>query len=60
MDTPNKIMMPIKEASELTGLSYDCIRKLCLRNEIRHIRSGKKYYVNTASLLQYCDQGCTA
>ena len=31
----HKLMIPLKEASELTGLSYSCIRKLCLSNEIR-------------------------
>ena len=56
----HKIMIPLKEASEITGLSYSCIRKLCLSNEIRFIRSGSKYYVNTASLIQYCERGCTA
>ncbi len=56
----HKLMIPLKEASELTGLSYSCIRKLCLSNEIRFIRSGSKYYVNTASLMQYCERGCTA
>lgn len=59
VDKPTKIMMPIKEASELTGLSYSCIRKLCLSNEIRFIRSGSKYYVNARSLLDFCERGCT-
>lgn len=60
MNKPTKIMMPIKEACDLTGLSYSCIRKLCLTDMIRYIRSGSKYYVNTASLLQYCENGHTA
>ncbi len=55
-----KIMLTIKEATEMTGLSYSCIRRLCLNNEIKFVRSGTKYYVNTASLLRYCGQVCTA
>lgn len=54
MENAVKMMIPIKEAVTLTGLTYCCIRRLCLENKIQHIRSGKKYYVNTDSLLQYC------
>lgn len=39
-------MVTLREAAKMTGLSYDCLRKLCLRNEIAHIRSGTKYMVN--------------
>ena len=55
MENAVKMMIPIKEAVTLTGLTYCCIRRLCLENKIQHIRSGKKYYVNTDSLLQYCN-----
>lgn len=51
------MMKPIKEASEVTGLSYHCIRTLCLEGKIKYIRSGAKYYVNMASLLAYCESG---
>ena len=54
-DQPVKIMVSLKEASELTGLPYSCIRELCLSGFLRFIRSGKKYYVNTESLLDYCN-----
>lgn len=51
------MMKPIKEASEVTGLSYHCIRKLCLDSKIKFIRSGAKYYVNMTSLLAFCESG---
>ena len=49
------VVMPIKEAASVTGLSYSSIRQLCLNNRIRYIKSGTKYYVNMASLLRYCE-----
>lgn len=51
------MMKPIKEASEETGLSYHCIRKLCLEGKIKFIKSGAKYYINMNSLLAYCGAG---
>ena len=47
------MMITIKEAVELTGLSYYAIRNMCLNGSIRYIRSGNKYYLNRASLLEY-------
>ena len=38
-------MVTLREAAKMTGLSYDCLRKLCLRNEIAHIRTGTKYMI---------------
>ena len=49
------VVMPIKDAVSITGLSYSSIRQLCLNNRIRYIKSGTKYYVNMASLLRYCE-----
>lgn len=57
MENAVKMMLPIKEAVTLTGLSYACIRKLCLTDQIKYIRSGNKYYINTDSLLRFCSQG---
>lgn len=57
MENAVKMMMPIKEACTMTGLSYACIRKLCINNQIQHIRSGVKYYINVDSLLRYCNSG---
>lgn len=47
------IMKPIKEMVELTGLSYTYLRNLCIRNEIVHIRTGKKYLINYDRFIDY-------
>ena len=46
-------MIPLKEASFRTGLSYDFLRKLCLTGKIVHIRAGSKYLVNFGKLCEY-------
>lgn len=46
-------MRTIKEMTELTGLSYTFLRKLCLQNEIVHIRTGKKYLINYDRFVDY-------
>lgn len=47
------LMIGLNETSERTGLSYDYLRKLCLRGEIVHIRTGKKYLINYPKLVEY-------
>lgn len=50
------IMWTRQEASQNTGLSLDCIRNLCLRNEIRYIRVGEKkskFLINAESLVNW-------
>ena len=54
-----KIVVGLKEASHITGLSYSCVRRLCLCNEIKYVKSGNRYMVNIASLISYCNQGST-
>ena len=52
------IMRTINQAAEWTGLSYSFIRRACdMENKIKFVRSGKKYYVNMPSLIEYCG-GC--
>lgn len=46
-------MIPIKEASKRTGLSYECLRKMCLRGQIVHIRTGNKYLINWRRLCDF-------
>lgn len=57
MNQNTKMMVGLREAAEYTGLTYNCIRRLCLKNEIVHIRSGKKFYVNLPKLLEYLNHG---
>ena len=46
-------MVTIKEASARTGMSYDSIRKLCLRGEIVHVKCGTKYMVNYEKFVSF-------
>lgn len=47
-------MIPIREVTKrIPGLSYDYIRKGCIRGEIVHIRAGSKYLINFGKL---CEQ----
>lgn len=48
------MMKSIKDAALETGLSYHCIRNLCIKNEITFIKSGNKFYVNMDSLDDFC------
>lgn len=51
------IMVPIKQAASITGLSYSCIRNLCLQNKIVFIRSGNKYFINIKKFMEYLNTG---
>lgn len=47
-------MVPIKEASSRTGLSYDFLRKSCLSGKIVHIRVGNgKFLINFGRLVEW-------
>ncbi len=47
------VMKTMKEASEMTGISYNEIRNLTLRKEIVYITAGNKRYINMDSLACY-------
>ena len=51
------VMITIKEASDMTKLSYDYIRKLCISNKIVHIRAGAKILINKQKLSEYLNNG---
>lgn len=51
-------MITINEASKRTGISYDFLRKMCLNNQIVHVRAGAKYLLNWARLVEYLNGGC--
>ena len=46
-------MLTLREASEKSGLSYYCMRNLCLTGKVKHIRSGSKILVNETSLCKF-------
>jgi len=50
-------MVTIKKAAELTGLSYNCLRKLCISQQIVHIKAGSKFLINLEKLTEYLNQG---
>ena len=50
-------MVTIKEASSRTGLSYDCLRKMCLNGKIVHIRIGNgKFLINFGRLVEWLNK----
>jgi len=51
------LMVTIKEASMMSGLSYDAIRKLCMSNQVKHIRVGCKYFVNWNRFVEFLNEG---
>ena len=50
-------MITIKETASRTGLSYEFIRKLCINNEIVHVRTGKRYLVNFNRFIDFLNEG---
>ncbi len=50
-------MLTLKETSDRTGLSYEFLRKLCLRGEIVFIKTGTKYLVNLPKLIEFLNGG---
>lgn len=50
-------MIPLREASRRTHLSYDFLRKGCLRGELVHIKAGKKILINFDRLVEYLNGG---
>lgn len=50
-------MITLREAAEKTGLSYDCLRKLCLQDKIVYIMAGRKFLVNQEKLVEFLNGG---
>lgn len=51
-------MLPISEVTKrIPALSYDYLRKGCLKGEIVHIRAGSKYLINFDKLCEYLEKG---
>lgn len=46
-------MISLKQAAIETGLSYYCLRNLCLDGKVAHITSGNKYLINADRLDDY-------
>ncbi len=50
-------MVTLKEASSRTGISYDRLRKMCINNQIVHIKAGSKFLLNWEKLVDYLNNG---
>lgn len=50
-------MKTLKEAAQITGLSYDYLRKLCLQGKIVYVRAGNKFLLNMEKLVEFLNQG---
>lgn len=46
-------MITLQQAAAETGLSYDCLRNMCLANKLVHIRVGRKIMLNAEKLAAY-------
>lgn len=53
-------MITLLEAAECSGLSYDYLRKRCLDGTLVHIRSGRKFLINSNKLADYLNDGSCA
>ena len=53
MDFQIPEMNTIQVEHELTGLSYDFLRKACLQGKIVHIKVGSKYLINHQKLVEW-------
>ena len=57
MEASNNIKIPtmikLREASELTGISYYRLLQLCKEGKVTHITSGRIYYINLEKLVEY-------
>ena len=54
-------MVTLKEASSRTNgkLSYDYLRKMCLKGKIKHIRVGNgKFLINFGALVEWLNTSC--
>lgn len=51
------ILVTINQAKEITGLSYNALRQMCLKNEIVHLRVGKKFMIHLEKLLAKINNG---
>ncbi len=53
MTTEIPRLATLKEAAELTGLSYGFLRQKALRGEIVSVRAGRKFLINIDRLVDY-------
>ena len=47
------MMLTLKEASKVSGLSYEGLRRLCLEGKLVHVRICRKIFVNQDKMREY-------
>ena len=47
------IMLTLREASNVSGLSYEGLRRLCVEGKLVHVRIGRKIFVNQDKMKEY-------
>lgn len=47
------MMLTLKEASKVSGLSYEGLRRLCIEGKLVHVRIGRKIFVNQDKMKEY-------
>lgn len=51
------VMLKIKEAAKVTGLTEFRLRELIKENKIVYIRCGNRYFINMGKLAEYLNEG---
>lgn len=46
-------MLPILKISEMTGVSYSYVRRLCLTKQIVFVKTGTKYLINLEKFIAF-------
>lgn len=46
-------MRTIQQTADATGLSYHCVRKLCMQHKVIAFQSGRKWLVNLDKFIEY-------
>ena len=44
------LMIPLKEAARRSGLSYECLRRMCESGQVACFRTGVKWLINWNAL----------
>lgn len=50
-------MLTLRQASDLSGLSYHTLRRLCQEGRIVHFRTGSKFLINYPKLICFLNGG---
>ena len=57
MDSSIPNIKGLREASEITGLPYGCLRRWCLQGKIVFVKADSKYLINMDKLAEFLNKG---